>query len=101
MKQIYLTEVDYLIRGPIKDWTNNVSIDVADLHFSVTAFPNPFEEKVTLKLNLEQRNEVAIQLFSLDGRVHVTCTPGGTLRKPAVPLQARALLYLPLMSPCS
>lgn len=70
MNQVFLNEVDYLIRGPIKDFQNvSIEQEIANLDFSVTAFPNPFEEKVTLSLTLQRNAEVAIQLYSLDGRV--------------------------------
>lgn len=70
MQQVFLNEVDYLIRGPERD-TVSVSQDraLAAQAFTVQAYPNPFGDELTLGVHLRTAGEVSAQLFALDGRL--------------------------------
>jgi hypothetical protein len=75
MYQVFLTEIDYLLRGPTKD-TSNTGVGIltpAHGHgVSVTAYPNPFQEELTLTLRLSMSGDITVQLFTLEGRMMAT-----------------------------
>ena len=68
MKQVFLNEVDYLIRGPVKDSTVD-SNELLDDPFAVKIYPNPFENKWNVKLTLDKAQTVQLSLYSLNGRM--------------------------------
>jgi hypothetical protein len=75
MHQVFLNEIDYLLRGPVEDTSGmgvNIAGPLAADRLAVTAHPNPFQEKLTLTLRLPVASEVIVQLFSLDGRLLAT-----------------------------
>ncbi len=70
MKQVFLNEVDYLLRGPVKDTSSNISIDREKwLGFAAKAYPNPFQHEVTIQLELEVSGSAQVELLSVEGRL--------------------------------
>ena len=75
MYQVFLNEIDYLLRGPVKDTSGtgvNLTEPLAADRLSVAAHPNPFRHELTLTLRLPVATDATVQLFSLDGRLLAT-----------------------------
>ena len=74
MYQVFLNEIDYLLRGPVVDTSNTgggsgtfIREQVAP-SFEVEVYPNPFLEVFTLSFELEEAAPTSVEVFTLDGR---------------------------------
>ncbi len=68
MHQVFLNEVDYLIRGPKRDSTVGIE-NLIDHELLVNVYPNPFDNQWNIKLELEHIQKIQLSLYSLDGRL--------------------------------